>query len=129
MRYRVRVLRGQKADRVVSAVDEDDAIKKVREELDKPYGYLGRWETVSTEVEILAEEPALSTAPPPLGESALMLPLKDAARHLGVSYGSLYELVNRGEIDHVRLGRRMYIARDALQRFIEANTHRGYWRP
>jgi excisionase family DNA binding protein len=27
--------------------------------------------------------------------------IKDAAAHLGIPYGRLYELVNAGEIDHV----------------------------
>lgn len=130
MRYRIRVYRAQKADRVVNAVDEDDAIRKVRQELQRPYGYLGRWEDVNTDVEIVAAEPTLPNAPPILGEGgSLLMSIKDAAAHLGVNQSAMRELVSRGKIDHVRLGKRIYIARDAMHQFIDANGHRGYWRP
>ena len=130
MRYRVRVLRAQKADRLVHAIDEEDAAAKVREEIDRPYGFIGRWDTVSTEVEVLAEESALPQAVGALADGTpLLLSVKDAAKHLGISYSAMYELINRGEIEHVRLGRRMYVSRDAMKHFIEVNSHRGYWRP
>lgn len=57
MRYRMRITRVQVADRSVLAKDEDHAMEKIRSELDKPYGLLGRWETASTEVEVIAAEP------------------------------------------------------------------------
>ena len=129
MRYRVRVFRTQKADRLVNAVDEEDALRKVREELERPYGYFGRWEDVNTDVEILAAESAVPNAPGPIGEGALLLSIADAAAHLGIKQGAMRELINTGEIDHVRVGRRMYVARTALEKFIETNSHRGYWRP
>jgi excisionase family DNA binding protein len=52
----------------------------------------------------------------------LLLSVKDAAKHLGVSYGLLYEMINRGEVPHVRLGKRILISRENLKNFIEENT-------
>jgi excisionase family DNA binding protein len=129
VRYRIRVVRAQKIDRTIRAIDEDDAARKLSEELARPYGYIGQWETVSTDIEVLAAESSLPAAPGPLAEGALLLALKDAATHLGISRSAMYELVNRGEVEHVRVGSRMYIARQALLDFITANSHRGYWRP
>lgn len=40
----------------------------------------------------------------------------------------LYELTNKGDIEHVMVGTRRYIGRDALVRFIEQHAHRGYHR-
>lgn len=53
MRYRIRITRAQAAERVVSAKDEDSALDKVRQELAQPYGFFGRWETVTTEAEVV----------------------------------------------------------------------------
>lgn len=41
---------------------------------------------------------------------------------MGVSYGMLYEMINRGEVPHVRLGKRILISRENLKSFIEENT-------
>ena len=61
MRYVVRVLRAQVAERTVRAADEEAAIQRVREELDKPYGFLGRWTTTSIEVEAIEASHSLPT--------------------------------------------------------------------
>jgi excisionase family DNA binding protein len=126
MRYRVRITQVQVADRSVLAKDEEDAMERIRAELDKPYGLLGRWETASTEAEIVAQEPSEGITPTIPGESPLLMSIKDTATHLGIPAGRVYELVNTGEIDHVRVGRRTYISRAAVTKFIETNTRSGY---
>lgn len=126
MRYRMRITRVQVVDRKVAAKDEDHAMEKIRTELDRPYGLLGQWQTASTEVEVVAAEPVDGVTPTIPGEGPLLLAIKDAATYLGIRPGRLYELVNTGEIDHVRVGRRTYISRDAITRFIEINTRSGY---
>ena len=130
MRYRVMVTRVQVAERHVRATDEEDAAKKVQEEFDRPYGYFGRWKIASSEVEVVgAEETAVIKQPHPLSpEGPLLLSLKDAGKALGLSYSTVYELVNRGEIEHVMVGSRKYASREALTHFISQNTHRGYHR-
>lgn len=126
MRYRVIVSRVQVAERYVRAVDEQDAVRKVQEELARPYSFIGGWRTVDTDLDVAEAESSLSQAPGPLDEGgAMLLPLKQAAAHLGLSYSSLWQLVRGGEIDHVEIGSRRYISRDALKSFIEANTRRG----
>lgn len=125
MRYRIRVVRAQVAERVVRAADEDKALEKVQEELRQPYGFLGRWETTATELEVVSVEsatPGLATSP---GDGPLLLSVADAAKHLSVSRGMLYEMVNSGELASVQIGRRRLISRQALADFIEANSRSG----
>ena len=126
MRYRIRITRVQAAERSVLAKDEEHAMEKVRAEMDKPYGLLGQWQTASEEAEIVAVEPRDGLTPTIPGESPLLMSIKDTATHLGVPSGRVYELVNTGEIDHVRVGRRTYISREAVSKFIETNTRSGY---
>lgn len=49
MRYKIVVSRVQTAERHVRAVSEEDAIRKVQEEMERPYGFLGGWTTAGTE--------------------------------------------------------------------------------
>jgi len=51
--------------------------------------------------------------------------IKEAARHLGISYSMMYCLVSSAEIEHVAVGTRKYISREALKSFSETNTHAG----
>ncbi len=126
VRYRVMVSRVQVSERYVRAVDEQDAARKVQEELDRPYGFIGGWRTVDTDLDVVEAESPLHQAPGPLREGGpALLSLKQAAAHLGISYGTLWQLVRGGEIDHVEIGTRRFISRDALTTFIEANTRRG----
>ena len=127
MRYRVMVTRVQVAERYVRATDEEDAAAKVQAEFDRPYGYFGSWRTTASEVEVIEAEQTVAVTPASLSSGGpLLLSLKDAARSLGISYSTLYELTNRGDIEHTRIGSRKYIARETLLRFIDNNTHRGY---
>ena len=52
MRYRVVVSRVQVTERHVRAVSEDEAIKQIQAELDRPYGFLGSWRTTNTDIDI-----------------------------------------------------------------------------
>lgn len=127
MKFTVMVTRVQVAERSVHATDEESAARKVQEEFDRPYGYFGSWKTVSSEVEVTERESVLSNAPSSLSKSgSLLLTLKDAGAALGISYSTIYELVNRGDLEHVVVGSRKYVAREALLQFIEDNTHRRY---
>jgi len=129
MRYTVMVTRVQVAERSVHAVDEESAARKVQEEFDRPYGYFGTWKTVSSEVEVTEKESVLSTMPHAVSkDGGMLLGLKDAGKALGVSYSTVYELVNKGDLEHVSIGSRRYIAREVLLQFIEKNTYRGFHR-
>lgn len=48
-------------------------------------------------------------------DTALVLTVEEAGRLLGISRGLAYELVARGELPHLRLGRRIVIPRTALE--------------
>lgn len=127
MKFTVMVTRVQVAQRSVHAADEESAARKVQEEFDRPYGYFGTWKTVGSEVEVTEKESVLSEIPSALSaDGSLLLSLKEAGKALGISYSTIYEMVNRGDLEHVLLGSRKYIAREALLRFIEDNTHRGF---
>ncbi len=52
---------------------------------------------------------------PTEGRSPLVLSVEEAAGLLGISRGLAYELVARGELPHLRLGRRIVIPRTALE--------------
>jgi excisionase family DNA binding protein len=122
----MRVSRVQQVEKVVRARDEDDAIARIGVELEKPYGMIANWTTVATEVEVLSAETTLTGTPVAPDGGPLLLSIKDAARHLGISYGTLYEFMNRGEIEYVHIGRRRLVTRDALAKFITTNTRTGY---
>lgn len=125
-RYRIRLIRIQTAERSIRASDEEEALGKVQAEAERPYGLIGAWQTTTTDAEVIAVEPIDGvTARAPDG-GPLLLSVKEAATLLGVSRNQLYELLNAGEMEHVRLGRRMYISRDAMTKFIEGNTRSGY---
>lgn len=126
MRYRIVVSRVQVAERYVRAPNEEQATKKVQEELSRQYGFMGQWRTVDTDIDVAATDPALDHAPGPLnGNGAALLSIKDAAAHLGIPEATVRQLVAAGEIPNVPIGSRRYISREDLIDFIHAHTHLG----
>jgi excisionase family DNA binding protein len=128
MRYKVVVSRVQTSERHVRAISEEEAIRKVQEELERPYGFLGGWHTIGTDMDIVSIESVLDDRVPATvsNDGSILLSVKAASSHLGLTTSVLYELINRGEIAHVMIGSRRYISRDQISAFIEANTHTGY---
>ena len=53
------------------------------------------------------------------------LTVEEAAKLLGVSRGSAYEAVRSGELPVVRLGRRLLVPRQALDRLLAGNGPKG----
>ena len=49
----------------------------------------------------------------------LVLTVEEASRLLGISRAHAYELVARGELAHIRLGRRVVVPRRAIDELIE----------
>lgn len=128
MRYKVVVTRVQVAERFVRATSEEDAASKVQAEFDRPYGYFGSWKTTNSEVDVVEAEQTTVIGPTRLAEDGpLLLSVKDAAKALGISYSTLYQLMTQGDIEWVAIGRRKFISREALMEFIKANTHKGYY--
>lgn len=114
MRYKIIVSRVQTAERHVRAISEEEAIRKVQEELERPYGFLGGWTTIGTDMDIVSIESVLHDQVPAQvsSEGSFLLSVKAASRHLGLGTWVVYGLMNRGEIAHVMIGSRRYISRD-----------------
>jgi excisionase family DNA binding protein len=128
MRYKVVVTRVQVAERFVRAPSEEDAAAKMQAEFERPYGYFGSWKTTSSEVDVVEAEQTTVIGPTHLSANGpLLLSVKDAAKALGISYSTLYQMMNQGDIEHVAIGARKYISREKLMEFIEKNTHKGYY--
>ena len=83
-----------------------------REPLDKPYGFFGRWETKTLDLEVVGWESKLGErqGSVPL-EGPLLVSVNEAAKLLGISRASLYEMIRAGEIEHVRVGKQVLAAR------------------
>lgn len=57
-----------------------------------------------------------------LEQDCLTVSVEEAAALLGISRALAYELVRRGDLPCLRLGRRVVIPRKAVENFIEAAT-------
>ena len=128
MRYLLKVTRVQSAERSVSATDEEAAMQKIQDEIERPYGFLGGWKTEAVEVEVLSAESRIGGAVVDDGGGVgdpFLFSVKGAAQKLGISTRSLYPLMNAGEIEHVRVGKRILISRAGLTKFIETNSRVG----
>lgn len=60
--------------------------------------------------------------PVPLASERPVLPVTEVGQLLGVSRAFAYELVARGELQVIRLGRRIVVPKAALMEFLEAAT-------
>lgn len=128
MRYKVVVTRIQVAERFVRATSEEDAAAKVQAEFDRSYGYFGSWKTTSSEIDVIEAEQTTVIGPTHLSnEGPLLLSIKNAAKALGISYSTLYQMMNQGDVEWVAIGSRKFISREHLMEFIKANTHKGYY--
>lgn len=58
----------------------------------------------------------MSTDTPPAPPAALSIP--EAAKRLGISRGHVYNLIDRGEIRRVKLGRRALIPVSEIERLL-----------
>ena len=55
-------------------------------------------------------------------EERMTMSVEEAAVRLGISRALAYELVRRGELPRLRLGRRIVIPLKALEEFVDAAT-------
>jgi excisionase family DNA binding protein len=55
-----------------------------------------------------------------LTDARLVVTIAEAAKLLGISRSFAYELVKRGELDVVRLGRRQLVPKESLSRLMES---------
>ena len=59
-------------------------------------------------------------------DSRLVLSVTEAAAALGISRTHAYELVARGELPSLRLGRRIVVPRRGLERLLDAGVDDGH---
>ena len=126
MRFRVKVTRVQSAERTVSGADEESAMRKIRDELERPFGFLGSWTDQGFEVEVLEVDSRVDTTGAQTGEGPMVFSVREGAKRLGVSGSVMYELVHSGEIEHLRVGRRILISKSAMEDFIKSHSRLGY---
>lgn len=56
-----------------------------------------------------------------VGDRTLVLTVEEAAELLGISRGLAYELVRRGDLPSIRLGRRLVVPRRRLLALVEGS--------
>jgi excisionase family DNA binding protein len=56
---------------------------------------------------------------------AATLTVIEVAKLLRISRGSAYEAIQRGEIPHIRIGRRVLVPKKALDSFLDGVTKQG----
>ncbi len=54
----------------------------------------------------------------------LLLRVEEAARSLGICRSKAYDLVSRGELPTIRVGRVVRVPAEALRRWVEEQAHR-----
>lgn len=79
MRRRIRISRVQAAEGLISAKDEESALRTVEEELTNPYGFLGSWQTVETAAEIVGVESNVLNSPASTPEGPMLE--RERSRH------------------------------------------------
>lgn len=63
---------------------------------------------------------------PPNGLTPRLLSQQEAAAYLGISYWTLRDLTFRGEVPHVKIGRRILVDRLDLDAYLDrAKIHHG----
>jgi excisionase family DNA binding protein len=51
--------------------------------------------------------------------------LDDMVQFLRISKTTLFRMVKKGEVPHVRIGRKIYFVKDAVQKWVEAKQQGG----
>ena len=59
-----------------------------------------------------------------MNEDRLLLRVSEVVRLLGIGRSTVYELIARGELPVIRIGRLVRVPRPALEEWIVANTTR-----
>lgn len=62
-----------------------------------------------------------------LTDSRLVVTIPEAAKLLGISRSFAYELVKRGDLPVVRLGRRQLVPKEALSWLMESVAHQSHF--
>jgi len=78
-----------------------------------------------------AGEPAAHPVPPPsnleISDGSLLIDSRELARLLGIGRTKAFELMARGEVPVVRIGRCVRVSRAALQTWVAKRAHHDNW--
>lgn len=58
--------------------------------------------------------------------STKLITVEEVAKQLGVSRTTVYEVMDRGELPYVKIGRSRRVSQQAINSYIEANTKGGW---
>ena len=58
----------------------------------------------------------------PFATGDVLIKLAEAAKALGISHGTLYKLMDRGELPYVKIGKCRRISRAALRDYVQRHT-------
>lgn len=94
-------------------LDRDRRFERRQQQDDDDWynGMPGQGSTLDTEAPLIG-----STS---VENQTLLVTIEEAARLLGIGRTTMFELIGRGEVKSVRLGRRRLIARRQLESFVE----------
>jgi excisionase family DNA binding protein len=73
---------------------------------------------VTVDLSTMPELQTLAPAPRTRDDAPLLLRIPEAARLLGISRTTMYQLVARGEVPVLRIGRSVRISRVAVERLV-----------
>lgn len=110
---------------VARAADEDAALEQVRRQAESTISLYGGWTTEAIDAEVIEMESTYSLNGAPVPGGAALMSVEELAAHVGVRRGALYEWIQRGEIEAVRIGARVFIRREVLSDFITAHSRVG----
>lgn len=125
-RYHVQVTRVQVADKWVEVGSEAEAIQRVLGEFSNADGHQRKWNTISTDAEVLeVAQLEQNKSVKAEDDKPLLLSLDGAARTLGVPREVIDELVCTGEMEWIQVASSKFISRETLNKFVKENSRRG----
>jgi hypothetical protein len=73
-------------------------LAKVQAELDQPYDFIGGWQTIDTDRDIVKVMNPLDRPPQQINQAdgGFLLSVKAATKYLGLSYSTVYDMLNLG---------------------------------
>ena len=73
---------------------------------------------VTVDLPTMPEFQATAPVPRPRDDAPLLLRIPEASRLLGISRSTMYQLVAKGDVQILRIGRSVRISRQALERLV-----------
>jgi excisionase family DNA binding protein len=117
MRYHVWVSQLRTLDLEIDAGSREEAERQARLQLSAPSDEVG-WLASATVLKVSEADSSRSKPAPASVEPRKLFAVPQAADILGIGRTTLYGLIKSGELQSVSVGRRRFVARDQLERFV-----------